>query len=198
MVVNYDSNAKIQFGKKSYDIYQIFELHDELTKSKFNLIREKQKFIINSTYIMITACWQTYIENLCKESFIFLMKNFKSKSKNWIEPVLLEKKLELLKRFNTPKADEIKNLFYKVLNIDNTCKYWRWKTFDCDGTKGQLGNRITIRGQLAHTNTTPNTLSKSTAEEYLDLIVTLVNQTEKAMQEYIKSLTNKNLGKKVI
>lgn len=68
------SNAKIKFRKNSFDIYRLFTIRTGIPGSAPD--RKYQVEVLNkSAFVFITACWESYIEDVVEESFDFMINN---------------------------------------------------------------------------------------------------------------------------
>ena len=84
----YVSKARIRFEETSWDVYHLFDIHDELIGNSHTTKKtEKADVLVRSTYLFITACWESYIEDLCEEALLCLIRD-NAKGRGWIGKVL--------------------------------------------------------------------------------------------------------------
>ncbi len=115
----YVSAAQINFENSSWDIYHLFDIHDELISNAHALQKkEKADVLVRSTYLFITACWESYIEDLCEEALSRLLSKI-IKGRKWIRSVLKQHRGELIQDFNTPKSSNINKLYLAVIGLTN-------------------------------------------------------------------------------
>ena len=199
----YVSAAQINFENSSWDIYHLFDIHDELI-SNAHALQKKEKadvlvrtdVLVRSTYLFITACWESYIEDLCEEALSRLLSKT-IKGRKWIKRVLKQHIKELIQDFNTPKSSNINKLYLAVIGLADLSNSWKWDGMTAQQSQAKLGTYIKIRGAIAHRTRTSESISRKKSEEYLDFVRILVNKTESHVQHYVKRLTGTNFGKDI-
>lgn len=197
------SNSKISFRVKSWDVRRFFDLNDDILKPKIKNeiaeLDEKLQVLNKSAVVFITACWESYTEDLCDESFKFLMESGKySGFKKWSEAVLTENKSHLINSLNTPNSSQIDNLFSKVIGLKDLNSNWKAVGLTSEQAVSKLNNYIKMRGAIAHRTAHIKKITRKVAEDYLNFIEILVNTTERAVQDYVKTLTKNNFGKIIV
>lgn len=191
----YVSAAQINFENSSWDIYHLFDIHDELISNVHALQKkEKADVLVRSTYLFITACWESYIEDLCEEALSHLLSKT-IKGRKWIRSVLKQHREELIQDFNTPKSSNINKLYLAVIGLTDLSNSWQWSGMTTQQSQAKLGTYIKIRGVIAHRTRTSESISRKKSEEYLDFVKILVSKTESRVQNYVKRLTEINFGK---
>jgi len=146
------SQAKKNFDSNKKDIYYLLEIHEKMDKmdGRDGPCRrpEQVQVLHRAAIVMITACWQTYIEDLFRENFERLLSSFddpgkipgaikediynKNKNKRdyvwkfagdgW-KKILKEWSDEKLDQFNTPSNKKVDSLF-KYLGLRNLSDCW--------------------------------------------------------------------------
>jgi len=191
----YISKARISFEETSWDVYHLFDIHDELIRSSLLIKRgEKADVLVKSTYLFITACWESYIEDLCEEALLCLLSD-NIKGRGWVGNVLKKHRHELVQSFNTPKSSNINQLYADTIGITKLTNSWKWNGMTTSQAQSKLGTYIKIRGAIAHRTQTMTPISRQNAEDYLDFIEILVSKTERRVQNYVKRITGKYFGK---
>ncbi len=191
----YVSKARIRFEETSWDVYHLFDIHDELIGSSLTTKKaEKADVLVRSTYLFITACWESYIEDLCEEALLFLLRD-NIKGRGWIGTVLKKHRQDLVQTFNTPNSNNINKLYAATIGITNLTNNWEWVGMTAVQAQSKLGTYIAIRGAIAHRTQTSKPISRKDAEDYLDFIKILVSKTERRVQSYVKRITGKRFGK---
>lgn len=189
------SAAQINFENSSWDIYHLFDIHDELMSNAHALQKkEKADVLVRSTYLFITACWESYIEDLCEEALSRLLSKT-IKGRKWIRSVLKQHREELIQDFNTPKSSNINKLYLAVIGLTDLSNSWQWSGMTTQQSQSKLGTYIKIRGAISHRTRTSESISRKKSEEYLDFVKILVSKTESRVQNYVKRLTGTNFGK---
>lgn len=74
------SAAKSAFDKNKADVEQLWKIHEDFAGAGAG--RKRDVEVLNRTAIVfITACWESYVEDIAKESFEFMISNV-SKAKD--------------------------------------------------------------------------------------------------------------------
>lgn len=95
------SQAKIKFVKNTFDVHRLFTIHTDI--SGVGAGRRHQLEVLNkSAIVLITACWEAYVEDVAQEGFEFLIKNCDDPSK--IPNRVKTSALDPLKNANDPTA----------------------------------------------------------------------------------------------
>lgn len=191
----YVSKARIRFEETSWDVYHLFDIHDELIGNSLTTKKaEKADVLVRSTYLFITACWESYIEDLCEEALLCLLQD-NIKARGWIGKILKKHRQELVQTFHTPRSSNINNLYAATIGITNLTNSWKWNGMSVSQAQSKLGTYIGIRGAIAHRTQISKPISRKDAEDYLDFIRILVSKTERRVQNYVKRITGNNFGK---
>ena len=111
----------------------------------------------------------------------------------------LEDRLESLKeirnrKLNTPKTENIDNLFKSAIGLSKVSSNWRWsKKMTITRAREKLDRYVSLRGEIAHRGQASKTVKKSEVEDYLNFIKRLAAKTGGNVNSYIKRLTKKPL-----
>ena len=155
----YISKARIGFEETRWDVYHLFDIHDELIRSSpLMKMGEKADVLVRSTYLFITACWESYIEDLCEEALLCLLSD-NIKGRGWVGKVLKKHRHELVQSFNTPKSSNINQLYADTIGITKLTNSWKWNGMTTSQAQSKLGTYITIRGAIAHRTQTMTPIS---------------------------------------
>lgn len=102
-----------------------------------------------------------------------------------------------LGHFNTPKPQNIDQLFLDVLGMSSITKKWKEiEGYSSDHVCELLNRFISIRGAIAHGANDIPCVSYEEIMDYLQLIVNLMVRTGSAVREYIKVTTGKDVAEK--
>jgi len=191
------SRALIRFEKVSWDIYHLFDIHDTLMPISPTARRqEKADILLRSTVLFVTACWESYVEDLCSEALLCLIGSG-AKRRMWIGSVLKAQMDQRIKFFNTPNSKNINDLFQATIGVVKLTNCWRWKGTTSQQSSIKLGNYVKIRGEIAHRTRTSTPISKVDSETYFEFIRILVAKTERRVQTYVKPIRGNGFGKGV-
>jgi len=191
----YVSRALIRFEKVSWDIYHLFDIHDTLMAIPPAARRQEKADILHrSTFLFVTACWESYVEDLCSQALLCLLVSG-AKRRMWIGSVLKAQMDQRIKSFNTPNSKNINELFQATIGIVKLTDCWWWQGITSHQSSIKLGNYVKIRGEIAHRTRTSTPITKVDSETYFEFIRTLVAKTERRVQTYVKRKSGHGFGK---
>jgi hypothetical protein len=97
--------------------------------------------------VVCISAWEAYIEELVRESLVALRPAVPPLG-SW--PALNASVRGLLGRFNTPNADQVRQLFSDALGLPDIHLSWSWR--NCTSTQAvqRLAFAMDLRHQLAH------------------------------------------------
>ena len=163
--------------------------------------------------VLITACWEAYIEDVAAEAFDHILKNCsdassfptrvrvlaarslreaKDERAIWVlagngwKTVLTEHRDKTLEYFHTPKHKNVDDLFFDLLGLGNLSASWRWQGMSAKSAAKKLNNYIEIRGKVAHRVGYSTPIPKAYAEDYLKHVELLVSRTDETVHKYAK------------
>lgn len=99
-----------------------------------------------------------------------------------------------LKDFNTPKADQVKDLFAGLLNLRDITTNWVWSDISAEQACAKLNYYIAIRGNIAHRTKHNEVVYKNAGKDFMSHVVKLVDKTDEALAAHVQALTNTKLG----
>jgi len=98
------------------------------------------------------------------------------------------------RKLNTPKSENIDQLFESAVGIAKVSSSWRWaKKMTVARARGKLNKYVLLRGAIAHRGTTLKSVKKQSVEDYLDFIKKLAGKTGGKINAHVKSITGKPL-----
>ncbi len=97
------------------------------------------------------------------------------------------------RKLNTPKTDQINDLFEAAIGLPNVSASWRWKKMSAAQAKTKLDNYVTLRGAVAHRGAAASSIKKAQVSDYFQHVKSLVGKTGGKVNAYLKSATNKSL-----
>lgn len=202
------SEARADFAENSQDVQNLLRIHSRLTQPGPG--RKYAVDILNrSAIVFITACWEAYIEDVCREVFNSLMDDCKvperlpskvrsavaiglKSSKNPLEiwrlagrgwKEVMKKHLQTaVARFHTPNSENIDELFTKTMSIKKISSSWSWKGIAPENSREKLDHFIRIRGKIAHRSKHRKPVHKSHVKDYFQHVNRLVEKTDRALE----------------
>lgn len=98
------------------------------------------------------------------------------------------------RKLNTPKSENIDQLFESAIGIPKVSSSWRWaRKMTVAKAKGKLNRYVSLRGSIAHRGTASKSVKKNEVEDYLDFIKKLAGRTGGKINTHVKSITGKPL-----
>lgn len=114
--------------------------------------------------------------------------------KNILKNRLSDLQAQRNKKLNTPKTQNIDDLFFKALGMSSISSSWRWATnMNATRARIKLDRYVTLRGEIAHRGIAAKTVTKAQVEDYFDFIKRLVSKTGGAVNTYVKKITGKSM-----
>lgn len=212
------STAKTNFGQQKGDIDQLWVIHQEVAGQGAG--RKHGIDVLNrAAIVFITACWESYVEDVCLEAFDFLLANATDPSAfpNRVKTLASEEirsnpdknqiwnlagtgwkqvlqnhreaaKKKWLDKLNTPKTEQVNELFRKLLGLQNLSCSWSWQGMNSQQASEKLDNYIVVRGNIAHRTTHDENVYKSWGTDYLSHVERLVEKTDEHVRGHVISL----------
>lgn len=218
------SQARKRFDQNADDIMRLLELHQEkggnLPGRRRGLDVLNKSAIILITSFWEAYCEDiaaeglehvvkhgTSADTLPKEIKQIVAKELKSDSHElaiWAlcgdgwKKILTDRLSDLQeqrnKKLNTPKTQNIDDLFAKALGLSSVSSSWKWaKKMTITRAREKLDKFVTLRGEIAHRGIAAKSVTKAQVEDYFDFIKQLVSKTGGAVNSHVKKVTGKPL-----
>ena len=98
------------------------------------------------------------------------------------------------RKLNTPKSENIDQLFENAVGITKISSAWHWPTkMTVARSTKKLDKFVTLRGSIAHRGTSSKSVKKAQVEDYLEFIKKLAAKTGGKVNAHVKSVTGKPL-----
>jgi hypothetical protein len=81
------------------------------------------------------------------------------------------------KRLNTPKTEQIDDLFASAVGISKVSSRWYWKNMPADRARAKLDEYVSLRGDVAHRGKAARTIRKAQVVDYYSHVKDLVGKT---------------------
>jgi hypothetical protein len=171
------------FSKRLVRIKFIQHIQTDLEEYGAGKLYEKIHFLNQAYVFQLIAYWQSFIEELAVYGFRLIEKNEPDSPFRNIAKAKLD---ESLKRFNTPKKENIDKLFKETLGIQKISQNWNSESLTQKKAEETLEELLESRHQIAHTGDTTNFLSYDTNFEKMKILFEIAKLTEQIL---IKQLT---------
>jgi len=98
------------------------------------------------------------------------------------------------RKLNTPKTDNIDQLFESSVGITKVSSSWKWdKKMTITRSREKLDKFVTLRGSIAHRGKSLKSVTKAEVKDYLGFIRQLAAKTGGKVNSHIQSITGKPL-----
>jgi hypothetical protein len=97
------------------------------------------------------------------------------------------------RRLNTPKSDQIDELFNSAIGLANASTAWKWKKMSVASARKKLDDYVTRRGAIAHRGAAAAGVTKVQVTDYFRHVKRLVAKTGGRVNAHVKSATGKPL-----
>lgn len=97
------------------------------------------------------------------------------------------------RRLNTPKSDQIDELFGAAIGLSDASTGWRWKGMSVAQAKSKLDRFVELRGAIAHRGASASGVKKVQVTNYLAHVKRLVGKTGGRVNTHVKAATGKAL-----
>ena len=102
------------------------------------------------------------------------------------------------RRLNTPKSENIINLFNEGLGITDITDAWKWNpTMTPAKAKAKLDKYVELRNQIAHRGAASASVKKQQVTEYFKFVKGIVSRTGGAVNHHVRQITGQPLFKNV-
>jgi hypothetical protein len=197
------------------DVYSLINIHVRIGGDRPGRRRGLQ--VLNkSAIVLLTACWEAYIEDLADNAFEFLLSKCKRYKRfpcrvrvlasNWLKKdsdesriwdlagfgwknVLRDHKRRHLTNFNTPRSKQIDDLFETLLGLKHLSSKWQWRRVSARNARLKLDRFISLRGEIAHRVSTPASITMPKVREYLEFVYRLAVHSTNAVRSHLYKLT---------
>jgi hypothetical protein len=114
---------------------------------------------------------------------------------------ILKDRLELLKnqrnkKLNTPKTQNIDELFQHSMGLSSVSSSWKWPKMTVVKARAKLDKYVTLRGEIAHRGIAAEAVTKKNVEDYFKFIKVLVSKTDNAVDFHVREITGQRLWRK--
>jgi hypothetical protein len=98
------------------------------------------------------------------------------------------------KRLNTPRTENIDELFHNALGIPRVSSSWSWaKKMTVDRAREKLDKYVTLRGEIAHRGKAAKGVTKAQVQDYFEFIKKLASKTGGTVNMHVRKITGKPL-----
>ena len=114
---------------------------------------------------------------------------WKSKAKARLTTLTAERNRKL----NTPKAEQIDELFAAGIGLSKLSDAWKWKKMSSTKARQKLDDYVGVRGAIAHRGAAAAGIKKWQVTDHFQHVKRLVAQTDSRVAQHVKNSTGKSL-----
>jgi len=97
------------------------------------------------------------------------------------------------RRLNTPKSDQIDDLFATAIGLSGVSTAWRWKKMSIAQARTKLDRFVGLRGAIAHRGAAASGVKKVQVTDYLAHVKRLVSKTGGRVNTHVKGACGRAL-----
>ncbi|MEO0487547.1 MAG: HEPN domain-containing protein [Pseudomonadota bacterium] len=222
------SKARAAFDKNAKDIKRLIELHEDVGGTapgrRYGLEVLNKSAIVLITAFWEAYCEDIAAEGLAhivkhaksadalpnelKKTIAKRLKQQQHELEVWkiaddgwrgyLSDHLEELKKQRDRKLNTPKSDQIDELFKAAVGIEKMSGNWYWpKRMKSDRAREKLDDYVSLRGAIAHRGQHDTSVTKKNVTDYFELVQDLVSKTGGAVNSHVLKVTNKRLWPRV-
>ncbi len=213
-----ESNSLINFMVNMHETIGLLKVHRDLTGAKRGR-RYDVEVLNKSTIVLLTACLESFFEEIIKESLHFIFKaddpssligdgakigfisSLTDKSINNCSDSIwklidggwkeqFEKYVDnKIEHFHSPRAEKVKDLFKSVLGIRDLTAEWKWRMNKAVAVRRSLDQLIDLRCSIAHKVKSERIIYKKDCERYGRLCLRIAISTTNYLSEHLHKKT---------
>jgi hypothetical protein len=218
------SKARAAFDKNAKDIKRLIELHEDIGGKgpgrRYGLEVLNKSAIVLITAFWEAYCEDIASEGLAhivkhaktadalpdelKKAIAKKLKKEPHELELWkiaddgwrgyLSSHLEDMKVERDRRLNTPKTEQINELFRAAVGIEKMSSNWYWPNkMKADRAVAQLDEFVTLRGAIAHRGKHETAVTKKNVTDYFDFITQMVAKTGGVVNKHVRKVTKKPL-----
>ena len=164
------------------DVEELIDAHTRLRTGQRG--RQWRLGAINrATLVMGVSCWEAFVEHILLES-IDLLKPPSPPFGVW--QALNASTRSAIGRFNTPSAENVRNLFRDSIGLTDVTQEWYWQNCDTQKATDYLNDVLRKRHEIAH-GVNPRPIINNNYASWLPAFVrNLARCTERSLKQYLE------------
>lgn len=187
------------------EVEMLMDAHSTLRKGKKG--PDNHNSVLRSSIVMLCATWELYCESVVAEVAFKILKKIEKVDvlpeaikKQLIQAVYHENvwksdplklagtgwklvHIEIVRmkcrELNTPKSENLDDLFKQCLGFKDISKCWSYGS-------GEIDKLVRLRGSIAHRGSDAEKVSRETAAHFKSVISKSISETDDALYDYLK------------
>ena len=91
--------------------------------------------------------------------------------------------------FNTPKVNNVKDLYRKLIGLDDVTDEWRWPRMSSTSAKTRLNKLVATRGAIAHRGDPVEKVTKDYVLKRVNFVIRLSIRTSNVVRKHVQTET---------
>lgn len=207
-------NAFEDLSDNLSQVDRLMEIHEDMTGADRGR-RFGVEVLNKSAIVLVTACWESFVEDLASEGFEQLvaraatsadvpvkvrvrasqsLREAKDERKVWDladggwRTMLRGYRTELIAPFNTPKTKNIDDLYERLLDIEALSTSWYWQKMSRQSASERLDGFVVLRGGIAHRVSAARAVTKKDVQDYRRFARQLAVKSANAVRTHLHGL----------
>jgi RiboL-PSP-HEPN len=98
------------------------------------------------------------------------------------------------RKLNTPKSEQIDQLFLDAIGLKTMSQHWRWsKRLTVAGARTKLDKFVTLRGSIAHRGSATGSVTKAQVTDFKEFTSNLASRSGGAVNRFVQNAVGKRL-----
>lgn len=195
------------------EVDRLLEIHSQIT-TKGPGRKHNVAVLHKSSVVLLVACWEAFIEDLAGAALEQMIKTAKnhgvfpdsvlerigskcSGPKAWNlagdgwRTELRSNLKEVLARttgaLNTPKTEQVDNLFANTIGLQRLSDSWNWQGESVPQSRAALDKIVTLRGSIAHRVKSAAAVHLDDVRSYREFVFRLCVRSHNRVRQYVAS-----------
>jgi hypothetical protein len=97
------------------------------------------------------------------------------------------------RKLNTPKTENIDDLFLDAIGLPKVSDAWKWDRTKVEAARNKLNKYVSLRGAIAHRGQAASSCTKAQVDDYFAHVKQLVGRTGGSVNSFVNTVTGKTL-----
>jgi hypothetical protein len=201
-----------------HEVQRLAEIHQHITGGGAGR-KHDVEILHKSAIVLLIACWEAFVEDLAQEALTATLA--KASNPNIFPDSVLEriaskvtgKKIwnlsgdgwkdafrdnlkEIFARttdkLNTPRPENVDEIFLKVLGIQKLSSSWRWKGRTAENSRKKLDELVSLRCAIAHRVTAASRVNLKDVVDCTNLISRLAARSHNTVCKHLTKLVGES------
>ena len=215
--INFKNHPLHSFLETLLEANQLLLIIDDLEENEVEDFEKKEQAIYKNLIINLSACFEVSLNTILDDAVAHLIDKLKSSDKlsnnvkiristnlikskdereiwkisgdGWKDEVV--KNFETLsKKFNSPRPDNIDDLFYKTIGLKKITDSFHWDNNTKEESIKMLNDFLDLRGKITHHYRIKKSISYEDIQKYVNYLYCIGICASNKVKEHLFKLTN--------